>query len=35
VHLEGSVYCPVESVNRDHVVESRGHTVCPRKGLAS
>ncbi len=35
VHLEGNVYFPIESLNRDHVVESTSHTVCPWKGLAS
>jgi uncharacterized protein (DUF427 family) len=35
VHLEGNVYFPAESVNRDDLVENKSHTVCPWKDLAS
>ena len=33
--VEGNVYFPPEAVNRDHVRESRTHTVCGWKGTAS
>ena len=35
VRLEGTLYFPAEAVNREHLVESNSHTVCPWKGLAS
>ena len=35
VRLEGNVYFPADALNRDYIVESNSHTVCPWKGLAS
>ncbi len=35
VSLEGNVYFPVESVNKEFLKESDLHTVCPWKGTAS
>jgi uncharacterized protein (DUF427 family) len=35
VEIEGNHYFPIESVRREHLVESDKHTVCPWKGAAS
>jgi uncharacterized protein (DUF427 family) len=35
VRIEGNVYFPAEAVNPDYLVDSKSHTVCPWKGLAS
>jgi uncharacterized protein (DUF427 family) len=35
VVVEGNHYFPVASVNRDYLVDSDKHTVCPWKGTAS
>ncbi len=35
VVVEGNHYFPIESVNREYLVESDKHTVCPWKGTAS
>ena len=35
VRLEGNVYFPAESVNREYLVPSSSHTLCLWKGLAS
>ena len=35
VVVEGNHYFPAESVNREHFRESRTHTTCPWKGVAS
>jgi len=33
--VEGNYYFPPEAVNRQYVRESRTHTLCPWKGVAS
>lgn len=33
--IEGNLYFPPDSVNREYLVESGTHTTCPWKGLAS
>ena len=33
--IEGNHYFPPESVNRDFLIQSDSHTVCPWKGSAS
>ncbi len=33
--VEGNVYFPPESINREYFSESNLHTTCPWKGLAS
>lgn len=35
VKVEGNDYFPEESVRREYLTESRTHTVCPWKGVAS
>ncbi len=35
VRVEGNHYFPLDSVNREYLVESDTHTVCPWKGTAS
>ena len=35
VIVEGNHYFPADSVNREYLVESDTHTVCPWKGTAS
>lgn len=34
-HVEGNIYFPAETINRDFFRESATHTVCPWKGTAS
>ncbi len=33
--VEGNHYFPPESINREYLVDSKSHTSCPWKGLAS
>ena len=33
--VEGNHYFPKESVNKEYLVDSSSHTVCPWKGTAS
>lgn len=33
--VEGNYYFPPESINRDYFSESKTHTTCPWKGIAS
>ena len=35
VIVEGNHYFPPEAINRDFLVESEAHTICPWKGTAS
>ena len=35
IKVEGNHYFPPESIRREYLVESRTHTRCPWKGLAS
>ena len=35
VKVEGNHYFPLDSLNREYLVESDTHTVCPWKGAAS
>lgn len=35
IGLEGNHYFPIESVNKDYLVDSSLQTTCPWKGLAS
>ncbi len=35
INIEGNQYFPIESVNKDFLVENETHTVCPWKGTAS
>ena len=35
INIEGNQYFPVESVNKEFLVENETHTVCPWKGTAS
>ena len=35
INIEGNQYFPVKSVNKDYLLPSETHTVCPWKGTAS
>lgn len=35
IEVEGNLYFPLESLNRQFVIDSRSHTTCPWKGVAS
>jgi len=35
INIEGNQYFPIETVNKEFLVENETHTVCPWKGTAS
>ncbi len=35
INIEGNLYFPIESVNKEFLVKNETHTVCPWKGTAS